>query len=171
MPGALFTFFPILYFHSQTFSTMYFALSFHFQSVLFITVLLAAVLHALPLETRAKPKRPSVLRGLGCNNSDRHGGVGPCVCGGQLHLNTPPDQPVTECGRNFAFKFTTNNNPIPVEYVTSFYSKEIMSSNPHDLGAHRHSLARKSGVGLRCALVYPHSSDLTHELTCYLGDR
>ena len=151
---------------------MYFAVSFHFQSVVFITVLLAVVSHALPLETRASAGQLQFMNGLGCEKKTPIE-LRPCGCNGRLPLGTKT--PLTECGtEGFLWSLTKTElgTEIGLKIVSSSYSKGIISPNPKDLGAYRRNgEPRRSGVGMWCALVYQHSSDLTHELTCYLGDR
>ena len=144
-------------------STMYFAVSFHFQSVVYITILLAAISHALPLETRAPGPTRARLQGLGCSDKGR----GPCICGGELRL-VPPRDPLTQCGEN---ALTFLQGEVPFGLVSSSYSKEIMSPNPHDLDSNRQiAHPQSSGVGVWCVLVYQHSSDLTHELVIWVTD-
>ena len=133
LPGALYTFFyPIISFADSTILTMYFAASSHFQSIVFITILLTAVLHALPLETWA-PKRPNLLPRLGCTATSRRSGhIGICICGGIFSLMLKVNDPLPECGNGNVFDFS--NGDVPFGLVSSSYSKEIMSPNPHDLG-------------------------------------
>ena len=158
MPCILF-FYPIISFAD---STMYFAVSFHFQRVVFFTILLAAVSHALPLETSG-PTPPSLPAELEC--IDKH--PGPCICSGQYHLGPTPTKPLTNCGA-FAFQMFLTG----LKMVSSSYSKEIMSPNPHDLDSNRQiAHPRSSGVGVWCVLVYQHSSDLTHELVIWVTDQ
>ena len=119
---------------------MYFAVSFHFQSFVFIAILLAAVSHALPLESRAGQKSVKLQDGLGCKK-----GRGPCICrnsnGPEVRLSSP--LLLKQCG-SFAFQSVAENGHILVGLVSLSYSKEFMSPNPHDLGKDKPNTPRNN---------------------------
>ena len=119
---------------------MYFAVSSHFQSIAFITILLAVVSHALPLESRAKNPTGD-QDNLACN--DKH--KGPCACYGQVRLTPTKPVPLKYCGSHAYSSIALKNPQDPpdptkppvdvymVGLVSLSYSKEFMSPNPHDL--------------------------------------
>ena len=147
-------FFLNLYFHSQTplFSAMYFAVPFHFQSVVFITILLAAVSHALPLERRTDPPKFKYMDGLGCSANNRDAAK-PCACQGELPIGISKSLAPKNCGENgflYSVIKTATGDQLVFKLVSSSYSKGIISLNPQGLGSYNGRGEPCTGQGLAC---------------------
>ena len=101
---------------------MYFAASFDIQGLVFISILLAALSHALPLDSRAAAKHR-------CGDD----GPPPCTCGNSRSIRTVSIAP--NCG-GFGLQFADPNSGTNGTLTwVSGYMKGMMLPNPYDLGS------------------------------------